>query len=40
MGRRLIFNGYNLLIPPTIGAITLIISPLVAIEQDQAQELK
>jgi superfamily II DNA helicase RecQ len=39
-GKTLIFTGYNFLIPPTIGAITLIISPLVAIEQDQAEELK
>ena len=39
-GKTLIFTGYNFLIPPTIEAITLIISPLVAIEQDQAEELK
>jgi superfamily II DNA helicase RecQ len=40
-GKMLIFfTGYNFLIPLTIGAITLIISPLVAIEQDQAEELK
>ena len=39
-GKTLIFTGYNFLIPLTIGAITLIISPLVAIEQDQAEELK
>jgi hypothetical protein len=34
------FTGYNFLIPPIIGAITLIMSSLVAIEQDQAEELK
>jgi superfamily II DNA helicase RecQ len=39
-GKTLIFTGYNLLTPPTIRPITLIISPLVAIEQDQAEELK
>jgi superfamily II DNA helicase RecQ len=38
-GKTMIFTGYNFLMPPTIGAITLIISPLVAIEQDQAEEL-
>ena len=33
-GKTLIFTGYNFLMPPTIGAITFIISLLVAIEQD------
>ena len=39
-GKTLIFTGYNFLMPPAIRPITLIISPLVAIEQDQAEELK
>lgn len=39
-GKTLIFTGFNFLIPRTIRAITLIISPLIAIEQDQAEELK
>jgi superfamily II DNA helicase RecQ len=39
-GKTLIFTGYNFLIPASIRPITLIISPLVAIEQDQAEELK
>jgi DEAD/DEAH box helicase len=39
-GKTLIFTGYNLLTPPTIRPITLFISSLVAIEQDQAEELK
>ena len=39
-GKTLIFTGYNFLMPPAIRPITLITSPLVAIEQDQAEELK
>jgi hypothetical protein len=36
-GKTLVFTGYNFLMPP---AIRPIISPLVAIEQDQAEDLK
>jgi superfamily II DNA helicase RecQ len=39
-GKTQIFTGYNFLTPLAIRLITLIISPLVAIEQDQAKELK
>src|SRR6266850_7905845 len=35
-GKTLIFTGFHLLLPPSKRAITLIISPLMAIEQDQA----
>src|SRR4029077_7215458 len=34
-GKTLIFTGFHLLLPPSKRAITLIISPLMAIEQDQ-----
>jgi predicted ATPase with chaperone activity len=39
-GKTLIFTGFHLLLPPSKRAITLIISPLMAIEQDQALDLQ
>jgi superfamily II DNA helicase RecQ len=39
-GKTLIFTGFHLLLPPSKRAITLIISPLMAIEQDQASDLQ
>jgi len=38
-GKTLIFIGFHLLLPASKRAITLIISPLMAIEQDQALDL-
>jgi len=38
-GKTLIFIGFHLLLPASKRAITLIISPLIAIEQDQALDL-
>jgi superfamily II DNA helicase RecQ len=38
-GKTLIFTGFHLLLPASKRAITLIISPLMAIEQDQALDL-
>jgi superfamily II DNA or RNA helicase len=39
-GKTLIFTRFHLLLPPSKRAITLIISPLMAIEQDQALDLQ
>jgi superfamily II DNA helicase RecQ len=39
-GKTLIFTGFHLLLPTSKRAITLIISPLMAIEQDQALDLQ
>lgn len=39
-GKTLIFTGFHLLLPSSKRAITLIISPLMAIEQDQASDLQ
>jgi len=39
-GKTLIFTGFHLLLPPSKRSITLIISPLMAIEQDQALDLQ